>query len=112
MQRPFTRSLVGFSKVDGSSPKIVGDLATGLGKHNADETQWTYTLRPGLKFSTGKAITPLDIKYGIERLFATDVINGGPASYFLTQIAHPKNYLGPASSARPTARCRSRPVRS
>ncbi len=98
MQRLVSRGLVGFSKVNGSKPEIVGDLATSLGKHNADFTEWTYTLRPGIKFSTGKAITPQDVKYGIERIFATDVINGGPASYYLTQIAHPKNYLGPYKS--------------
>lgn len=98
MQRLFTRSLVGFSKVNGDKPEITGDLATGLGKHNADFTEWTYTLRDGLKFSDGKAITPEDVKYGIERLFATDVINGGPAGYYLNVLKHPKNYLGPYKS--------------
>ena len=74
------------------------DLATDMGKHNADFTQWTYTLKSGLKFSNGKAITPMDVKYGVERLFATDVINGGPSSYFIQGIAHPKSYKGPYKS--------------
>lgn len=95
MQRVMTRSLVGFSQVNGSTPKIVGDLATGLGEHNSDYTKWTYTLRSGLKFSTGKDITPMDVKYGIERLFAVDVINGGPAGYFINSIKHPSDYAGP-----------------
>jgi peptide/nickel transport system substrate-binding protein len=43
-------------------------------------------------------IRPIDVKYGIERLFATDVINGGPSSYFIDSIAHPKNYKGPYKS--------------
>ena len=94
-QRLFTRSLVGFSKVNGDKPEIVGDLATGLGKHNADFTKWTYTLRDGVKFSTGKVVTPQDVKYGIERLFAADVINGGPSGYFISSIVHPKKYAGP-----------------
>lgn len=98
MQRLFTRSLVGFSTVNGTTPKIVGDLATGLGKHNADFTQWTYTLRSGLKFSNGKAITPADVKYGIERLFAVDVINGGPAGYFLGSLKGGSSYKGPYKS--------------
>lgn len=98
MQRLFTRSLVGFSKVNGDKPEIVGDLATGLGEHNADFTKWTYTLRQDVKFSTGKAITPQDVKYGIERLFAADVITGGPTGYYVAAIKHPDDYAGPYKS--------------
>ena len=70
MQRLMTRSLIGYSKVNGIDAKLAPDLATTMGTHNADFTKWTYTLKPGLKFSNGKAITPMDVKYGIERLFA------------------------------------------
>jgi peptide/nickel transport system substrate-binding protein len=94
MQRLMTRSLIGYSKVNGSTPKLAPDLATTMGTHNADFTKWTYTLKKGLKFSNGKAITPMDVKYGIERLFAQDVINGGPSSYFISTIAN-DNYAGP-----------------
>jgi peptide/nickel transport system substrate-binding protein len=38
------------------------------------------------------------VKYGVERLFATDVINGGPSSYFIDSIAHPSSYKGPYKS--------------
>jgi len=95
MQRLITRTLVGYTSVNGTQFKIGPDLATSLGKHNADFTKWTYTLKPGLKYENGKPITPIDIKYGIERLFATDVINGGPSSYFIDSIAHPAKYAGP-----------------
>jgi peptide/nickel transport system substrate-binding protein len=98
MQRLFTRTLVGYSGVNGLKYKLAPDLATNLGKHNKDFSTWTFTLKKGLKFSTGKAITPMDVKYGIERLFAQNVINGGPASYFLDNIKHPKNYKGPYQS--------------
>lgn len=93
-QRLFTRTLVGYSNV-GSSPKLGADLATDTGKHNADYTEWTYTLKDGVKWSNGKEITAADVKYGIERMFATDVINGGPTSYFLDSLDMPKNYAGP-----------------
>ena len=73
-------------------------MATSMGTHNATFTKWTYTLKPGLKWSNGKAVSPLDIKYGLERLFATDVINGGPASYFIQGIQHPATYKGPYKS--------------
>jgi peptide/nickel transport system substrate-binding protein len=98
MQRLFTRSLIGYSTVNGTKPVLAPDLATNLGTHNADFTKWTYTLKSGLKWSDGSAITPMDVKYGIERLFATDVINGGPSSYFLSTISHPDTYLGPYTS--------------
>jgi peptide/nickel transport system substrate-binding protein len=98
MQRLYVRSLIGYSKVNGDKFTLAPDLATDMGTHDATFTNWTYTLKPGLKFSNGQPITPKDVKYGIERLFATDVINGGPASYFIQGIAHPKNYLGPYKS--------------
>ena len=98
MQRLFTRSLIGYEKVNGSKPVLAPDLATDMGTHNADFTKWTYTLRKGLKYSNGADITPMDVKYGVERLFATDIINGGPSSYFLATISHPADYLGPYKS--------------
>jgi len=95
MQRLFTRTLINYKKVNGDKFELAPDLATDMGHHNKDYTQWTYKLKPGLKWENGKPITPMDIKYGIERLFATDVINGGPSSYFIDTIAHPKSYAGP-----------------
>ncbi len=95
MQRLITRSLMGYKSVNGTKFTLAPDLATDMGTHNADYSKWTYTLKPGLKFSTGAPITPMDIKYGVERMFATDVINGGPTSYFLNIIQHPKSYAGP-----------------
>ena len=98
MQRIFTRSLIGYKTVNGTKPELAPDLATDLGTHNADFTKWTYKLQKDLKWSDGTAITPMDVKYGIERLFATDVINGGPSSYFIATISHPADYLGPYTS--------------
>jgi peptide/nickel transport system substrate-binding protein len=98
MQRLMTRSLLGYSVVNGTDFKLAPDLATDMGTHNADYTQWKFTLKPGLKFSTGAPITPKDVQWGVERLFASDVINGGPASYFVNSIKHPTDYKGPYKS--------------
>jgi peptide/nickel transport system substrate-binding protein len=98
MQRLFTRSLIGYKVLNGQKFDLAPDLATDMGTHNADFTQWTYTLKSGLKWSNGQPLKPVDIKYGVERLFATDVINGGPSSYFTSGIAHPANYKGPYKS--------------
>ncbi len=95
MQRLYSRTLVGYSVVNGTKFKFAPDLATSMGTHNANYTKWTYTLKPGLKWSNGKAITPLDVKYGIERNWASAEIPGGPSSYFTQGILAPKGYKGP-----------------
>jgi peptide/nickel transport system substrate-binding protein len=98
MQRLYTRSLIGYKVLNGNKFTLAPDLATDMGTHDPTFTTWKYTLKPGLKWSNGQPVTPMDIKYGVERLFATDVINGGPTSYFTSGIAHPKSYLGPYKS--------------
>ncbi|ASO20636.1 peptide/nickel transport system substrate-binding protein [Actinoalloteichus hoggarensis] len=47
--------------------EIVGDLAVGPGEYNEDATEWTYTLKDGLRYEDGREITSADVKYGIER---------------------------------------------
>ncbi|MGH8920035.1 MAG: ABC transporter substrate-binding protein, partial [Actinomycetes bacterium] len=88
IQRLMTRTLMAIPRhgdpAGAPAPgAVVPDLATAPGVFNADKTQWTYTIRPGLKFSTGDPLTSADIKYGIERMWATDVLSGGPAQYYL-----------------------------
>jgi peptide/nickel transport system substrate-binding protein len=74
------RGLVAFKyaadAIEGTS--LVPDLATDLGTHNADATQWSFTLRDGPKWQDGTDVTCEDVKYGVSRTFATDVINQGP----------------------------------
>jgi peptide/nickel transport system substrate-binding protein len=63
---------------------LVPDLATDLGEANAEGTQWTYTLKDGIKFGpalggeeipgvTGEEITSADFKYAMERQFMSSV---------------------------------------
>jgi peptide/nickel transport system substrate-binding protein len=95
IQRMFTRSLMGFAPEPGAKgTAVVPDLATAAGAANADKTEWTYTLKDGVKWEDGSAITSKDVKYAIQRLFATDVINGGPSSYF-TSLLDDGTYKGP-----------------
>src|ERR1700712_4616410 len=65
MQRVFSRTLVNYSKVDGTKFDLAPDLATDLGTHNADYTEWTYTLQSGLKYSDGTTITAQAATYAI-----------------------------------------------
>lgn len=58
--------------------ELIPDLATDLGTPSADAKSWSFTLRDGAKFEDGSAITCADVKYGVSRTFATDVVSGGP----------------------------------
>ncbi|MEV7725502.1 ABC transporter substrate-binding protein [Streptomyces sp. NPDC087917] len=73
--------------------KVVPDLATDLGKPNADATEWTYTLKDGLKYEDGSPITTADIKYGIERSFAAELSGGAP--YLRDWLVGGETYEGP-----------------
>lgn len=58
--------------------EVVPDLATDTGRPNKDATEWTYTLKDGLKYEDGTPITSADVKYGIERSFAAELSGGAP----------------------------------
>ncbi|MFI5753727.1 ABC transporter substrate-binding protein [Streptomyces sp. NPDC051569] len=73
--------------------KVVPDLATDTGRPNADATEWTYTLKDGLKFEDGTPITTADIKYGIERSFAAELSGGAP--YLRDWLVGGAGYQGP-----------------
>jgi peptide/nickel transport system substrate-binding protein len=93
--RFYTRTLVTYDTKPGdASNKLVGDLATGPGEVSADGKTYTYKLRDDLTWEDGSPLTSKDIKYGIERIWATDVITGGPA--YIKQTLDPKGeYPGP-----------------
>jgi peptide/nickel transport system substrate-binding protein len=76
---------------------LVPDIATDIGTPNADFTEWTYTIRPGVKFEDGTEVTAQDVAYGIERSF--DDVDFGDAppishQYFLDG----NDYHGPSQT--------------
>ncbi|MFC9759698.1 ABC transporter substrate-binding protein [Streptomyces sp. NPDC056921] len=73
--------------------KVVPDLATDLGTPSKNATVWTYTLKDGLKYEDGTAITSADIKYGIERSFAAELSGGAP--YLRDWLIGGADYQGP-----------------
>ncbi|MEU5253829.1 ABC transporter substrate-binding protein [Streptomyces longwoodensis] len=73
--------------------KVVPDLATDTGRPNKEATVWTYTLKEGLTYEDGTAITSADIKYGIERSFAPELSGGAP--YLRDWLAGAADYQGP-----------------
>jgi peptide/nickel transport system substrate-binding protein len=79
----------------------VPDLATDRGTASEDGLSWTFTLREGVLFENGRPITSRDVKYGIERSFASDVIVGGP-TYVVDLLDDPGNpYAGPYQDEAP-----------
>ena len=78
---------------DDGQTKLVPDLATNTGRPSDGGRTWTYTLKKGLRFSNGKAITSRDIKWGIERSFS-DSFTGG-LSYHKQLLADTADYHGP-----------------
>jgi peptide/nickel transport system substrate-binding protein len=94
--RMWQRGLTAFAPAPGAAGrKVMPDLATTLGHATDGNRTWTYQLRTGLLFEGGTPITSADVKYAIERLFATDVITGGPASYYLDLLDGGQHYKGP-----------------
>nr|WP_026251795.1 ABC transporter substrate-binding protein [Streptomyces sp. SID8377] len=93
--RYYTRQLVSFTPEPGlASTTLKPDLATGLAKVEDGGKTYTYTLKDGLKWEDGSPLTSKDVKYGIERIWAQDVISGGPI--YLQQVLDPKGeYKGP-----------------
>ncbi|CAL9566248.1 ABC transporter substrate-binding protein [Streptomyces sp. enrichment culture] len=93
--RYYSRQLVTNKTEPGKAgAELTPDLATGLAKVTDDGKTYTYTLRDGITWEDGKPITSKDIKYGIERVWAQDVLAGGPT--YLKEVLDPKGeYPGP-----------------
>ena len=69
---------------------VTGDLATDTGTANADATEWSFTLRDGLTWEDGSELTCEDVKYGVSRTFANDIITNGP-TYAVQYLDIPPN---------------------
>ncbi|MFD9542227.1 ABC transporter substrate-binding protein [Streptomyces sp. NPDC060022] len=88
------RTLTTRNREDGAAgAQVVPDLATDLGTPSKNATVWTYTLKDGLKYEDGTAITSADIKYGIERSFAAELSGGAP--YLRDWLIGGADYQGP-----------------
>lgn len=106
-RRTVYRGLVAFPISDDAAKATtpVADLATDTGTASADAKSWSFTVKDGVKWQDGSAITCEDFKYGASRVFATDVITGGP-NYILSYLDVPTDaktglpsYTGPYTSS-------------
>ncbi|WP_433044951.1 ABC transporter substrate-binding protein [Dactylosporangium sp. CS-033363] len=93
LQRLYVRTLLTPTAEPGTTA-LVPDLAKEQPTISSDGLTYTFKLRDGLTFEGGAAIRAQDVKYGIERLFAQDVLSGGP-TYLIDQLDQGQNYAGP-----------------
>jgi peptide/nickel transport system substrate-binding protein len=78
-----------------------GDLATSPGRPSKDATTWTFSLRPGVTWQDGSAITCEDVQYGVARSFDADITSSG---YALTYLDIPKKPDGTSRYPGPLAK--------
>lgn len=74
--------------------QLIPDMATDLGQPNEDNTEWTFTLRDGLKYEDGSDVTAEDIAYAVKRSFAIAELPDGP-TYQTTFFLDGDKYKGP-----------------
>jgi peptide/nickel transport system substrate-binding protein len=73
---------------------LVPDIATDLGTPNEDFTEWTFTIRHGVRFENGTEVTADDVAYGIERSFDRQAFPNG-ARYSNDYFLDGDTYKGP-----------------
>ncbi len=97
--RLYGRSLTMFKSAPGEEgATLVPDLAESLGTPNADSTQWTYTLRQGVRFDDGTPVTSRDVKYAVERSLDKTTFPNGPTYFndFLDLQGYTSPYQDPS----------------
>ena len=95
------RNLVSYKPVAGTAgSSLVADLATNTGVPSNKAKTWKFTLRAGVTWEDGSPVTCADVKYGVSRPFATDVITDGP-QYLVQALDIPTNADGTSKYAGP-----------
>jgi peptide/nickel transport system substrate-binding protein len=90
-----TRSLTQYVyDPDSGSVVLVPDIATDLGTPNADFTQWTFTIRDGVRFEDGSTVSADDVAYGIKRSLDRHDFPDS-ARYSTDYFLDGKSYKGP-----------------
>jgi len=79
---------------------LVPDIAAAMPEISADKLTYTVKLKPNIKYEDGTVVKSQDIKYGIERNFAQDVLSGGPL-YMIGEFDQGQKYPGPYKDTDP-----------
>lgn len=95
IMRLVTRSLTTYKyDPETNDMVLVPDLAEGLGQPNEDFTEWTFTLKEGIKYGDGTPVEPEHVAYAIKRSFAVEELPDGP-TYQLEYFLNGDTYKGP-----------------
>jgi peptide/nickel transport system substrate-binding protein len=107
------RGLTGLPITANKNPKVIPDLATTTGTTTDAGKTWSYTLKSGLKWQDGTAITCADLQYGLSRSYDASLVAPGggvgtvyfgDGGYNLIDPADPSydlttNYTGPLTGS-------------
>ncbi|WP_185996499.1 ABC transporter substrate-binding protein [Nocardioides campestrisoli] len=80
MQALTQRSLTQYVRGEDGTPVLVPDLATDLGRPNEDHTEWRFTVRDGVTWEDGSAVTPGQVAFGITRTLDVKAFPLGPGA--------------------------------
>ncbi len=96
-----TRALTQYAyNPENGEMELVPDMATDLGTPNEDNTEWTFTLKDGLKYEDGTDVKAEDVAYAISRSFAIEELPDGP-TYQLQFFLDGDTYKGPYKDKSP-----------
>jgi len=97
----YVRTLVTNAAKPGKAGLVLEpDLAEAMPTISEDKKTYTFKLKSGLKFEDGSPITSKDLKYGVERIFAQDVLSGGP-TFLIGFLDGGQKYPGPYKDTDP-----------
>ncbi|MGK5642076.1 ABC transporter substrate-binding protein [Streptomyces sp. URMC 126] len=96
LQRMLNRTLMAYPTDPGPAGLVpVPDLAEEPGRVGDGGRTWTYRLRRGVRYDDGTPVTAADIRHAVQRVFAQDVLPGGP-THLIPLLDDPaRPYPGP-----------------
>ncbi|MDT0434496.1 MULTISPECIES: ABC transporter substrate-binding protein [Streptomyces] len=90
---PIMRGLTGYKIDEKGGVTLVGDAATDAGTSKDGGKTWSFTLKDGLKWEDGSAVTTDDVRHTFERLFASFITEG--PRYVQQWLEGGEKYKGP-----------------
>lgn len=97
-----SRSLTQYRRNPDGTITLVPDLATDLGTHNSDFTEWKFTIRDGVKWEDGSPVTAEEVAWGMCRSMDSDTFPAGPGTeYSQTYFYGAGKYKGPYTEKDP-----------
>ena len=91
--RFFIRTLVQYRTINGKT-ELVPDVASDLGTTKDLGKTWVFQLRQGLKYEDGTKVTCADLKYGVQRSYNDDILDGG-TTYAHDLLENKNDFKGP-----------------